>query len=144
MSQVALRFDGDTFDAELDGDRLTSQFKRVSLLMRDGQWRTLFDIAEHVGGSEAGVSARLRDLRKPKFGGYFVERRRRNKGLWEYRLRLTPGPQGPRPERFSTEDLARALEALRRMYPKLPTSDLAAITQLGRWLAMSVGDLPDG
>jgi len=62
---------------------------RVRDLMRDGRWRTLAEIVELCGGSEAGVSARLRDLRKPQHGGRRVERRRRGEprlGLWEYRL----------------------------------------------------------
>ena len=45
--------------------------------------------AEHdvvAGGSEAGISARLRDLRKEKFGGYSIERKRSDEGLWWYRM----------------------------------------------------------
>jgi hypothetical protein len=54
--------------------------------MLDGTWRTLEGIRSTVGGSEAGISARLRDLRKPRFGGYGVERRRVSGGLFEYRV----------------------------------------------------------
>jgi hypothetical protein len=55
--------------------------------MRDGQWRTLEKIHAFAGGSEAAVSARPRDLRKPRFCGYRVERRRCVcSNLWEYRL----------------------------------------------------------
>lgn len=89
MTQTTLHFGGDTFSAKLDGERLTGQFARVRALMADGRWRTLAEIAEAAGGSEAGVSARLRDLRKERFGGHTVERRRRGEpsaGLWEYRL----------------------------------------------------------
>lgn len=63
--------------------------KRVLSLMSDGKWRTLSEIHEAVGGTEASVSARLRDLRKPKFGGYTVLRRRvgdPRRGMWEYKL----------------------------------------------------------
>jgi hypothetical protein len=59
--------------------------------MSDGAWRTLEEIRSRVGGSEAAISARLRDLRKDKFGGHIVESRRRgdgSRGLWEYRLVL--------------------------------------------------------
>jgi len=63
-----LRFDGKTFDQVKDGKRLTSQLERVKKLMKDHQWRTLSHIHNVVGGSEAGISARLRDLRKLKFG----------------------------------------------------------------------------
>lgn len=85
------RFDGRTFDADADGQRLAGQLERVRALMADGTWRTLAEIAARVGGSEAGVSARTRDLKKKRFGGHKVEKRRRggaNKGLWEYRLIL--------------------------------------------------------
>lgn len=52
------------------------------------RWFTLREISSYTGGSEASVSARLRDLRKPKFGGWDVQRRHRGdpkKGLFEYR-----------------------------------------------------------
>ena len=81
------RFDGATFDPNLDQERLTRQLGRVFELMRDAHWRTLDEIQAFAGGSEAAVSARLRDLRKPKFGGYQVERRRRGSGgTFEYRV----------------------------------------------------------
>ncbi len=85
----ATLFDGATFDQQLDGNRLGAQLMRVQGLMRDGQWRTLQEIAARVGGSESGVSARLRDLRKSKYGRMVVERRRRDepaRGLFEYRV----------------------------------------------------------
>lgn len=90
---MGLTFDGKTYQAELDLERLASSLDRVKALMRDGRWRSLSEIAQRCGCSEAGASARLRDLRKPRFGRYTVERRRRGDpkaGLWEYRL-LTKG-----------------------------------------------------
>ena len=84
-------FDGNTYDPILDRDRLISQLSRVRRIMSMGDWWTLSLLAEAVGGSEAGVSARLRDLRKSRFGGYTVNRRRvRDSGLFEYQL-LKPG-----------------------------------------------------
>ena len=82
-------FSGSTYDPEHDGERLGGQLYRVFALMRDSEWRTLGEIASVAGGSEAGISARLRDCRKDRFGGHTVERRRRGEpkdGLWEYRL----------------------------------------------------------
>lgn len=35
--------------------------------------------------SEAGLSARIRDLRKAAYGGHTIERRK-NGSLWEYKL----------------------------------------------------------
>lgn len=80
------RFDGATFDPALDGERLRRQLGRVFDLMRDGAWRSLAEIAAATGDGEASISARLRDLKKPKFGAYLVERRRESGGLWRYRV----------------------------------------------------------
>jgi DNA-binding CsgD family transcriptional regulator len=54
-----------------------------------GGWLTLGEIAELTAFSEASVSAQLRNLRKPKYGGYVVEKRRRRclgGAQWEYRM----------------------------------------------------------
>jgi hypothetical protein len=83
-------FDGRTIEPEKDHERLKGQLKKVKDLMIDGQWRTLAEIAEVVGAPEGSVSARLRDLRKEKFGGYNVERRRVTGGLWEYSVNDYP------------------------------------------------------
>jgi hypothetical protein len=91
-------FDGETFDPSKDGPRLTNQLMRVLAVMQDGNWHTLASIAEQISyppydrASEAGVSARLRDLRKIRFGGYHIDRRRvKEAGLYEYRL-IKPEP----------------------------------------------------
>jgi hypothetical protein len=79
-------FDGETYDEARDRARLSRQLNRVWEAMRDRRWRTLGDLAEELGDPEASISARLRDLRKEKFGGYRVRRRYVRRGLWEYRL----------------------------------------------------------
>jgi len=87
-----MRFDGETYEPTTDKARLTRQVERVYALMKDGEWRTLAEIADLVDASEAGVSARLRDFRKLRFGGYLVERRRNGRperGRFEYRLDIT-------------------------------------------------------
>lgn len=88
MTQLSLLpvFDGATFTPELDADRLTSQFMRVKAIMLDGQWHSPDEVARRVGGSGSGVTARMRDLRKARNGGYTVELRRVAGGLWEYRI----------------------------------------------------------
>lgn len=83
---VRPKFQGKTYDAAKDEKRLTSQLERVRRVMADGQWHTLWELAERVNGSEAGVSARLRDLRKERWGARTIERRRVVGGLWEYRM----------------------------------------------------------
>ena len=92
--KASIRFDGDTYDAALDKDRLTSQLGATFDVLRSGRWVTLAELALQVTNltgrhaSEASVSARIRDLRKDRFGGHKVVRRRHEQkaGLWEYRM----------------------------------------------------------
>lgn len=89
-TQQPFDFDGRTFSPTLDGARLAGQLQRVREIMRDGRWHTLRCLAAQTGGSEAGVSARIRDLRKPRFGAHAIERRRvADSGLYEYRMVTT-------------------------------------------------------
>lgn len=80
-------FDGDTYEPGRDGDRLTAQLKRVKTLMLDGRARTLAEIAERIAAPESSVSARLRDLRKPRNGCLIVERQYLRRGLFTYTVR---------------------------------------------------------
>ena len=83
---MTLMFDGETYDPELDEARLSTQLDKVKDFLWDGEWKTLRQIHDYAGGSVQGVSARVRDLRKDKHGGYVVEHRRVAGGLWEYRI----------------------------------------------------------
>jgi hypothetical protein len=56
-------------------------------------WRTLREIEVALGFPQASISARLRDLRKPSFGGFVVKRRRRSSGTWEYQVTIADLPQ---------------------------------------------------
>ncbi len=80
--------DGATFSHKFDYERLNRQMRRVYDVVADGQWRSLRMISELAEAPEASVSARLRDLRKPQFGAFVVERTRDPflPGLWLYRL----------------------------------------------------------
>jgi hypothetical protein len=78
--------DGATFEPKRDGPRLNAQAQDVFNFMADNCWHTLREIAEKTRHPEASVSARLRDFRKPKFGGFTVERRSIGNGLFQYRL----------------------------------------------------------
>lgn len=80
-------FDGNTYSAKRDYERLTGCLLRVAEVMMDGRWHTLSELASEANASEASVSARLRDLRKPKYGKRDIERRHVRNGLHEYRLR---------------------------------------------------------
>lgn len=93
------RFDGKTYEPKHDHKRMRGQLELVFNLMQDGRWRSLEEIAVGIYGDDdpfwllrtAGLSARLRDLRKDKFGGHTVDRQSRGdrkRGLFEYRLLL--------------------------------------------------------
>lgn len=85
-------FGGKTYDADRDEARLKGQLRATFQVMSDGRWWTLVELAAAVSKlygrrvSEAAISARIRDLRKPKFGGHKVEPDNRGGGLWYYRL----------------------------------------------------------
>jgi hypothetical protein len=96
MQQQLFNIQPDFLRATFDGPdvtptdevRLRGQLAKVYDLMKDGQWRTLSRIAAITGASEAAASARLRDLRKPRFGSYTVNRRRVDGGLFEYQVQV--------------------------------------------------------
>jgi hypothetical protein len=83
---TAPNFDGATYAPARDRSRLSAQLNHVRDLMLDGVARTLSEISALVDAPEASVSARLRDLRKPKFGGYNVTRAHVAGGLYLYRV----------------------------------------------------------
>lgn len=91
-------FDGATYRRDRDHARLGGQLRRVADALADGCWWTLAALAERTGDPEASVSARIRDLRKGKFGGYTVEHRNDGGGLWRYRLHAGPPPTPEPPE----------------------------------------------
>lgn len=101
VNKLCQKFDGQTYEEKLDCPRLTKQLDRVReyMLAIFPAWRSLaeisYDLQHKYGGKfpEASISARLRDLRKKEFGGYIVERKRReigefierrSSGTWEY------------------------------------------------------------
>lgn len=78
--------DGSTYVHQRDGQRLASQHHRVLAILRDGREHTLSELHALTGDPEASVSARIRDLRKPRFGSYLIERTYVRRGLHTYRL----------------------------------------------------------
>jgi hypothetical protein len=87
------RFDGQTYDHQLDRKRLTSQLDAVLYLLGDGRWWSVPELTKSVARivgksvSDSSTTARLRDLRKPKFGAHQIQSRRRaGGGSFEYRL----------------------------------------------------------
>lgn len=85
MSAQASLFDGATASAE-DNGRLSAQLERVRAAMEGAGWVTLEQLHRATGDPAASISARIRDLRKAKFGARQVDRQSRGKGLYEYRL----------------------------------------------------------
>lgn len=79
-------FDGQTYEAARDRVRLSGSLLRIFRAMSDGGWWTLPELARVGQCSVAAASARVRDLRKPKFGGHEVERRYQGEGVWKYRM----------------------------------------------------------
>lgn len=87
--QLAADFDGDTYVRATDHVRLQGLLLATYNYMADQRWHLLGDLAMAINCTPQGASARLRDLRKRKFGGFTVERRRVGTlGLYEYRLVL--------------------------------------------------------
>lgn len=69
--------------------RLGRQRTAVWAVMLTGRWLTLAELEEATGYPQASLSARLRDFRRPKYGGHTVDRRRRLPGGGQYEYRLT-------------------------------------------------------
>ena len=73
-----------------DVPRLKGQLERVRRYMKDGDWHTIPEIAAAVGASQTSASARVRDLRKARFGGHTIERIRDPYTPGRYWYRLMP------------------------------------------------------
>lgn len=81
---------GPGYIREFDEARIKGATKLVFDLMKDKQFRTLSQIHRAINkGSEAGISATLRNFRKERYGLHTVNRRRTGdpkNGLFEYQL----------------------------------------------------------
>jgi len=96
VEQTHPKFDGRTYEEKLDSPRLTKQLERVREYMIGifPAWKSVYEISvalKELYGENfptQSVSARLRDLRKKKFGSYVVDHKRRegkeHNGIWEY------------------------------------------------------------
>ncbi len=81
---------GPEFDEKKDGKRLKTQMKAVrDFMFGRKDWKTLGEIEEATGFPQASISAQLRHLKKDRFGGYNLQKRRRKEGggTYEYQLR---------------------------------------------------------
>lgn len=67
---------------------------RIATILMDGQWHNARHIARRLRMSTAGITARLRDLRKREYGGHVIAVRRPERpGVYDYRMEA----QGVRP-----------------------------------------------
>lgn len=94
--QSHYRFDGATLAEQgADADaRLLAQWERVHDVMVRAGVLDLTAIAERCGDPEASISARLRDLRKPRFHAHEV--RRTHLGDGHYAYSVLPTARCPR------------------------------------------------
>ncbi len=96
---------GAAYDPVIDQPRLANQRDAIREFMLKGGWHTLAEIEAALGYPQASISANLRHLAKPQFGGYRKEKQRRclpfggePTGTWEYKLSLPiPAGQGVLP-----------------------------------------------
>lgn len=87
MQTKPLCFDGPDIDPT-DVPRLATQLERVRAALSDGLWHTLDGLAREANCTTQSASARVRDLRKHRFGGHTIERQRVRgaPGVFVYRL----------------------------------------------------------
>lgn len=81
---------GPDYSRSIDGERVQRQLEVIrDFMLKVGSWMTLAEIEDKLDYPQASISAQLRHLRKDRFGGYCVEKQRReaDKGTWEYRVR---------------------------------------------------------
>ena len=86
MSKMNGDRSGKNFSRARDGERLARQTRAVWNVMRVMGWRTLPELASVLDEPQQSISARLRDLRKPRFGGWDVQRQYEGNGVWAYRV----------------------------------------------------------
>ncbi len=82
-------FNGPDYNEKYDYTRLKTQHERVKTAMLDGEWRTLDEVSKLTGDPHASVSAQLRHLRKSRFGGFIVKKKRagdKRSGLFMYQV----------------------------------------------------------
>ncbi len=138
-----MTLDGRDYDPKRDEPMVKTQLARMRAIMVDGEWRTLPELSEMLGISQNAVAARLRDLRKPRYGGYHVERRREEhtEGLVACRFVGVLGVEHKFfPAQLTPFSMFGAIQVLRRIYPRLNKADQQAVAPLGRWLGVSLGE----
>lgn len=75
-------------ESESDVIRLNKQQARVWAILKDEAWHTLPEIEERTGVPTQSISARIRDLRKVKYGEHTIHRESLGHGVFRYRLEI--------------------------------------------------------
>ncbi len=95
VNNTQRRFNGPVYDPAKDNQRLEKQIGRVFDIMKDGKKRSLQRIQADIESKhkikdpESSISAQLRHLKKPRFGGYTVNKERATDGgTWVYWLEV--------------------------------------------------------
>jgi len=85
-------------ETSADRERIGRQREVVKAFMLYAGWVTLEDAQKEIQAKYGvfvplpSLSARFRDMRKPRYGGYLVKRQYLGEGLYRYRL-FEPAPQ---------------------------------------------------
>lgn len=75
----------------------TSMREQIRRVLSDGRWHTGLELAHRIGRKHysTGIAAKIRDLRKPEYGGYVIESekdvkesRRTGMQVWRFRMLL--------------------------------------------------------
>jgi len=101
---------------------------RCLALLQDGKWHALSEFLAVCGMKygTASLTARIRDLRKTKFGAHNIESRSKGTSLFEYRL--VPG--APVPRRNSVTRLLEELAKLIATNKQLKAELSACFTEI--------------
>jgi hypothetical protein len=83
----------DTFNFEPKGPTTGTLNSWVLSLLAAGRWYAPWELCREIQlryltmTSDSSITARLRDLRKPRYGAHVIEKQRRaNSSAYEYRL----------------------------------------------------------
>lgn len=87
LSQNDFDFDGVTYDPRVDYTRLAPEMIEIYEVMKDGGWYFPEEICVLTGIERDSLTARIRDFRIERNGGFNVESERVKGRLWRYRIR---------------------------------------------------------
>jgi hypothetical protein len=72
-------------------EKRKGRIKALYELMSDGEWRTLVEIHEILGGNPTSIGVQLKQFRRPEFGAWTISKRHRGPSselCYEYKMEL--------------------------------------------------------